>query len=202
MDYYADRPEFHIRSLVPSIHISGGDYTLARLALTQLQPSSTIESEYKEVQHIYLDYLESGLGPVSSHAVNRLSQIGSKEGAINGYARSVYYLVTGLKLPLSFPGMNVESRERKSSAQSSPRTISCFPNPTQSEFRVEISEEQDVQYVYSLLDMQGNLLVEESIRSNNSLIQNVDKILPGIYLVQIRGLDKNLIHSEKIVILD
>jgi len=199
LSYYQSRPEFYSKSFVLSIHISDGDYAMARQALSMISGETTNESNYLEVQYIYIDYLESGFDNVSQISINRLGQIGQQAGPINGYARSVYYLVTGEKLDLNIPDYNLDSRERE---YTSGRKISCYPNPVKSILNVEISEVKKNDYDLTLSNMEGTIVLEEKFLSNEIVALNISDLSSGIYVIQITSANSVVIHIEKVVILN
>ena len=201
LSYYNNRPEFYARAYVPAIHITNGYYAQARQALTGLQISSIVEAEYVETQHIYLDYLESGLGSVSAPSVDRLRQIGEKAGPINGYARSVYYLVSGEKLPLHIPDHEIIPRIRKEN-KGEKKVFSIYPNPANSVLTISINEKEQNQYLVRIIDMNGMEVLKKSIESNGDLELDISSLAKGVYISDITTIEGKVEHTEKLIVIN
>jgi len=200
INYYKARPEFGVRGLVPSMHIDDGNYVLARLAVDQIVSSSVAESEYLEVQQIYLDYLEGRFGPVSQSSVNRLRVIALKQHSFSGYAHALYYLITGEKIGIDIPDSNNVVERRENSAEIF-RDISVFPNPTSDLVNVEVYESESSDYTFSLVGMNGLSMLKEVIASNSKMKIDVSSITPGIYSMSILDAKGAVIFQDRLVIM-
>jgi|GEM_PF-1124575 len=198
LNYYSARPEFYARSLVASIHISHGDYNSARQAVIDLYPQSQDESDYKEVQHIYLDYIEPQSELVSGQKIARLRQIGRKQGPINGYARSVYYLVTGERMELEIPDV-LEPRSRKTDIEE--RTIRCHPNPASTELNIAVEEIESRSYNYLISDTNGIMIKQGALYSNENMNLDVSLLPSGLYLLKLSDEQDEEIHLQKVIIV-
>jgi hypothetical protein len=64
-------------------------------------------------------------------------------------------------------------------------TINVYPNPFNQNFTLTFPSDTKFENArVDLLDVSGRIILSENVNSNNVLINNVDKIANGIYLVQ------------------
>jgi len=199
INYYSERPEFNIRSLVPSIYIEEENYVQARSSLNQIVSSSHEESEYIEVQHTYLDYLEGRFEAVSESSVDRLRVIAEKQHSMSGYAFALYYLITGEKPEIHFPYQELTQRERSTNKYK--REIAVFPNPTSDIVTVNVSENEISDYNFTLTGMNGVRFLEKVVSSNSEVTYDVSTIPAGLYSVSIQDAEGITIFKDRMVII-
>lgn len=99
--------------------LSDGDYVSSRQELNSLITSNLEEANYVSAQHIYLDFLESGLHSISPYQLNFLRNVGSGEGKLDAYSRTILYLVSGERIWSEVPYAEqvIERRESRKIAR-------------------------------------------------------------------------------------
>jgi len=123
-----------------------------------------------------------------------------KNGPIDGYARTVHYLVTGEKIIDNESENILESREREEK-DNGYWSVSCSPNPATTSLFLEIAEELQSSYDYTLMDMGGIKILENTVKSNDLIGIDVSGIAPGIYLLKVNDINAKVVHMEKISII-
>jgi len=201
LNYYKSRPEFSSKALVPSYYISKGEYNLARLTLGDLESEELIHQEYVEAQHIYLDYLMAHQNSVEETKLNRLKTIGAKSGPLNGYARTILYLITGERLEFEIPAYDLPTVELRSGSPDG-AVIAIYPNPTLSNVRVSITERESKVYKVTLVSAEGIELNRGSMLSNHVYELESNAFPTGIAVLSITDEAGEIFHTEKIVILE
>ena len=147
-----------------------------------------------------MDHLENHLRGVHNSSISRLAEIGRKPGPINGYARSIYYLVTGEKLELEIPELQIEQRENEKTQHD--RQIHCYPNPSSDVLHIEIAEKIASTYLMTMTNLDGKTVMSKKISSNRESIEDVSSLSSGVYVLNITSSDEMPIYTQKIVILN
>jgi hypothetical protein len=194
------QPEFSIRSFVPSISMNNGEYLNAKLELDAINTSSIAESNYIEAQKIYVDFHLSGRTEVSSSQIQFLRNMGSQEGSLNTFGKTILYLVSGERLTRSAPYVDA-ALENRSSRNVENRTVSCYPNPVQQQdIHLSIQEGIVQAYEFTLDDFAGNRVTAGTIRSNTVERVSTDNMVSGLYVVTIYDTEENIIFVNKVVV--
>ena len=196
-------PEFDLRSFVPSISIRNSEYQKAKAELASVITDNAEESNYLESQNIYIDFLISGRIEVNPSQLQFLRNVGSQEGRLNAYARTILHIVSGERIEQSSSEVAPQLGNRERTVSDNARKVACYPNPIQqSTYYVSISEMDSALYNYSLSDMKGNRLRGGSLESNEVKAIDCTNISAGIYLLMIEDEQENVIHHERVVIID
>ena len=74
--------------------------------------------------------------------------------------------------------------------------INIFPNPTSNELFIEMQNRKDVNI--SIFNSIGQIVYKSKVETNRETI-NVTGLQTGIYFVEIKDLDGNILLSEKII---
>ena len=202
IDFYNNRPEFLARTIVPSLYVSEGNYKKARTSLNAIPTASQLEVDYVKTQRVYYKYLENGVESILASQLNLLKSIGLSQGPTNGYARSVYYLITGERLRLEKPEY-VTIEKRANTKTAAERKIISFPNPVRrSILNINISDDELQEYQVNLVNMDGKLVRQVECLSNEKLIIHTDEMSSGIYILNISNKKEGIIHTDKIIVIE
>ena len=77
------------------------------------------------------------------------------------------------------------------------KLVRIYPNPVKNELWVEMNEASD--FKLKCLNVEGELLKQKEIQSNNSFTLSVSDLMPGVYLLEIHDLRSHKIRLEKFV---
>ncbi|MEO5582441.1 MAG: right-handed parallel beta-helix repeat-containing protein, partial [Saprospiraceae bacterium] len=110
------------------ILVNNGELSRARTFINTLNPRNSEQTNVIYTENINLDYL---LNPaayqLTTTVKNQLYSIGSTDGAYNGYARSLYEVLTGDRMDLDIP-LSWRSSEPNQTNLPAP-SLRAFPNP-------------------------------------------------------------------------
>lgn len=70
-------------------------------------------------------------------------------------------------------------------------SINAFPNPTSGHLTLSIAQSEMTDLSYQLVDIQGKMIVNESITNSNTDI-SLDDLVPSIYILRINKKNKAL----------
>jgi hypothetical protein len=191
--YLSSQPEFRYRIMAYGIMNHNLEYDRSRGYLDTLQTSKTEEDEFISVQQIYLDYITDidnyVLNPTDSASLRIVAQ---GQNPLAGYARSVFCLLTGERIPVNLPHLDgtVTPRSNESATENQhysfyPKRISVFPNPTD-QSSVEISINHFVaegNYEASVYDIFGRMIAAQTIFGVTESIHIGNQ--PGVYFIRI-----------------
>ena len=167
--------------------------------LNNLPTNDTGEVEFVDVQNIYLDYLADRDNYTLSTTNNSvIYTAGLRKHPLAGFARSVYYTITGQKIPVTLTHMNGNTQIRVKDIVKS--DISIFPNPTENGvFNIELGSFTEGDDIVSLVyNMYGQIIQSNQLTQKQTQVE-IPNVPSGIYLVQIL-LNKSIIHSGKLII--
>lgn len=183
--FLAGQPEFRYQSMAYGLVTESGDLPRARTLLNNLNPTDAGETEYISAQHILLDYLEDRTGYLpSSLTLSGLYNAGLRKHPLAGYSRSVYYTLTGQKVPVTLTHLDggIQIRSKLSEKQN----IVIYPNPGDGDFtsiRVEYYDSGQ-NYHYIIHDLLGRPLQKGVLLANETSF-STSMLSSGLYLISI-----------------
>ncbi|HLF63390.1 MAG TPA: zinc-dependent metalloprotease [Saprospiraceae bacterium] len=190
--YLSLQPEFRYRIMAYGIMNHNLEYGRAEDYLVNLTISNSAEQEFVTAQLIYLDYIRDIENYVlSAPDSNTLRAIGSAENPYAGYTRSVYYLLTGVRIPVYLPHLDGSVTPRNSSESeqgrngSLPEVIEVFPNPIEQSAVQLIIKNFDPEKFYkvTMLDSFGKIISSGIVAAEISSLSLGD--IPGIYIIRV-----------------
>jgi hypothetical protein len=173
-----------------------GDLPRARTMLNNLNPTDAGETAYVTTQHILLDYLGDRDGYIpSSTILSTLYNAGLAKHPLAGYSRSVYYTLTGQKVPVTLTHLNGGTQIR--SKIESEVKINLYPNPSKGDLLIIDFENlnPDVSYKYSISDIYGKIICQNHILESKTEVP-VMTLSEGIYIIKISS-DEKLFYVKK-----
>ena len=79
---------------------------------------------------------------------------------------------------------------------------SIYPNPTSSNFTLDVTVDSDQELMLEVFDISGNIVITEKhnlVSGTSTMITNMEKFDNGIYFVRILDADRNVMHTERVV---
>jgi hypothetical protein len=79
---------------------------------------------------------------------------------------------------------------------------SIYPNPTSSEFTIDVTAEMDKDVIIEVYDMLGNIVVNEkhSIVTGTSVMKtNIGEFKSGLYFVRLTDVNGNVLNTQRVV---
>lgn len=178
-----DLPGFRWKARLFGIYILGGQFEQAQNVLNEVQPSNTDESNFKATQVINLLRLQS-LDPyqaTSSH-LSTLYNITYSNLPSAGYARSLYYIMTGQYLDINLPelpsGGGPRSRE---DLMFEPK---LHPNPTSNLVFIDFPTFVNNSFL-KVYDVQGSLVQTLKLDQTNNVSIDLSNQNQGLYFIKL-----------------
>lgn len=196
ISFLSAQSEFRYQSMAYGLITESGDVLGARTKLTTMIPTDTGETEYISAQHILLDYLADRTGYLpSSLTLSGLYNAGLRKHPLAGYSRSVYYTLTGQKVPVTLTHLNGGTQIR--SKIESEVKINLYPNPSKGDLLIIDFENlnPDVSYKYSISDIYGKIICQNHILESKTEVP-VMTLSEGIYIIKISS-DEKLFYVKK-----
>lgn len=203
--YLRNQPEFRYRIMAYGIMVHNLEYDRARGYIDTLSTSKTEEQDFIAAQQIYLDYITDidsfVLSPTDSMTL-RLA--GEAFNSLSGYARTIFYKITGERITRNFihidstvtPRSNNESFVEDVSRISTEFDI--WPNPmTSQNLNIRLNNTApDKEYLLVVYDAFGKMHYSAPVTSGNSSLPICD--VPGIYMVCLLQ-DGEMIRTKKVI---
>lgn len=190
--------EFIFKTYLYGLMVDNQEYIKARNYLNSISVASEEEIDFVTIQNINLDRLEAENYVASNQTLNTVKFIGEKSIPMSGYARSLYKVLTGIKLELQIPifeEMELEPRSINSSLKS---TFDLSPNPALD--ALNISFMHDKLLSMSMIDIQGRVVKSLKL-SELSGEKNIDisDVKSGIYIIIMRTSSGEMVFKEKVI---
>lgn len=203
--YLSGQPEFRYRIMAYGIMNHNMEYDRSKGYLDTLQTAMTEEQEFVSAQQIYLEYIIDIDNYVLSAADSAtLRAAGEGQNPLAGYARSVFYLLTGEKIPINLPHLDGSITPRSSRTHEQDvvtvgrESVLVHPNPSDQSI-VEISLthfDPDSNYRVNVFDAYGGMLESREITGEAGHVTIGDNA--GVYLIVV-ATDDRIIGSKRIM---
>lgn len=200
--YLNDQELFSHKIMAYAIIAESGELTRATSFLDNLTTSRNAESEFVIAQKIYLDFLHDGPNYILS-AKDReiLENIGIAQNELSGYARSIYYQLTGSRIHITIPHLEINKEKLAAQKNTKFYDISIYPNPAESDI-INIS----LPYNYGdsnpelrLNDITGKSVLRKFAVAGENQI-DISELSSGIYIISISNASGNIFTGRIIKI--
>ncbi|MEM8908274.1 MAG: T9SS type A sorting domain-containing protein, partial [Bacteroidota bacterium] len=200
--FYSAQSDFNYQILAYGMMLQFDEIGRARTYLNALIADTEEKQDFVWAQNLYLDYLENRAGyTLSSSDEIQLLDYAQKRFPLAGYARSIYEVLTNIKVDLALPS-RPNATPRNTTSKENPIKVNGFPNPVNDVYNIVISGvEQPERYEAYLMDAQGRMVrtfvLDHSIRTelNFSTLQN------GVYALIVKNEKGEVHYSTKVVII-
>lgn len=205
IDFLSAQPEFRYRVMAYGIMTHNLQYERASVFLDTLATSRTEEEAFVNVQKIWLDYITNidsfTLSPTDSLEIRAA---GESFNPLAGYARTVFYKLTGKRIIRDFihidSTLTPRSSNEKPTLNSSRITVEfhVWPNPVIGhDIDIQLNHaDPGKQYLLVVYDAFGKMCSSTPITNGVSSLAISDK--PGLYIICLLQ-DGEWIHTKRVV---
>lgn len=155
--------------------------------------------DFVNTQLINMDYiLNRGIYQLSATTRTELMQLGNKTTPVSGFARSLYYKLTGEKLPITFIHSEQNPEPRTIPYKHDKSNIVTYPNPVQGNvYHIDISEPNtNAIYQVKIYNLQGVLLQKLEIKGNGQHDLDISTFNAGMYLLSVESSGINVYNTK------
>ncbi len=203
--FYSSQPEFMNKITAYGMMLYNGEIGRARTYLNALVTSTTEEYDFKAAQFINLDYLSDVKSyQLSATNKNLLYNIGKRAYPLNGYARSLYQVLTGERLELEKPNIGNRSSRGGELFSNLNEGIYSAPNPVSNGTHIIYfnSKQHDQDFKIQLVDVNGqNVYFGQSIGKLEYEI-NTSDLTDGLYFLRISNQLGETAYQAKLVVMN
>lgn len=177
------------------------DQRLAEPPLVPEDLSDESRASFITTQRINLKY-QAGKGSykVSDAELNILRVEGLKNIPERAYARGLYTLVTGDKIPVELPLEENPIYPRESSDDS--EFWSFSPNPANDVMQIAFAGKGTIEGKVTVYNVDGRNMLERLInyKGKSETLLDVSSLIDGMYVITIKDKDENVIKTQKLII--
>ncbi len=205
ISYLSSQPEFRYQIMAYGIMNHIQDYDASRVYLNTLTPNTQAQTDFVSTQNIYLDYITDIDGfKLSSSNELTLENAGSMENELSGYARAIYFHLTGNKIEIDLLHLDGSITPRSTGSAHLINTfpnpvgnVTFFPNPSINLIEFSINEFNPEQiYILNIIDVYGRITLSRQISSaHESIYLSQDA---GIYFASIL-VNGRVISTQKLL---
>ena len=183
------------KTAIYTSYIYENNLTGAASYLNSLGESSEALSDFKTIQLINLNRLPYGpLYNPSNEELRTVRSIAQKTHPYAGYAKALYYHLTGIVLQSDLPDIfNTHTTPRSANKDAKAR---IYPNPFSQQFNVKYNG--DKAGTITVHDLFGKSIFSSNISGN--MIISADGWSDGMYIVTVQA-DNTTIAQEKIILI-
>jgi hypothetical protein len=187
------------------IIVHNGQITRAKTYLNTLLLQNQEQIDFVAVQNINLDYLEEPFAYELQQAdKNYLFSVGTSDGTLNGYARSIYEVLTGERIEVQVPEIIIERSDSFNNSQEKIQEIRFSPNPVLNgviSIRGTnlISNEM---CKISLMDLSGVNKHFWEFAASEKLDLNLIDVTTGIYFLKVVDSKGKILLQTKLVVFN
>lgn len=172
----------------------------AQLFLNSLKANVDNDAiDFVSTQEINLGYMvNKGNYQLSPNNRAKLEELGNKTTPISGYARSLYYKLTGEKLPITFIHSERNAVPRSITEKQSNSNIKTYPNPVQGNvYHIDITESYtNAIFQVKIYNLQGILIQKSEIKGNGQHDVDISAFNTGMYLLSIESSGINVYNTK------
>lgn len=203
LSYASSLPLFNQKILAYGLMVNTGQLSRARQYVNGLATENISQSNFIAAQNINLDYLQDVNNyTLSAQNENFLRTVGEGFEPLDGYARSIYEVITGNRIWLDVPDPRSSVRPRSSKPSVEQITFNVYPNPTNGgDISVAIKDaEIESNYTIRLIDIYGRLVYKDTIEGDRANV-NTATMPSGTYILSISNEQGKVEYVEKVVVL-
>lgn len=200
IEYFSAQPLFSHKIMAYAIMMESNEFARAITYLNGLNTENSAQSDFVFANNLFLSYLTNRDEFALSNATRetlRAKAMAANE--LSGYARSIYYALTGERLRVQLSHTN-HSEPRTSNYNSLQEgKISSYPNPvTGNEHIVDINTNvYDQKYVINVKDVMGRIMKSENGGHGENVLDMAD-VTNGIYIIEVM-LGNDRLFTTKVV---
>lgn len=203
IQYGMTLPLFDQQILALGLMVNTDQLSRARTYLNSIPQTTAAQSDYVWAQNLYLDYLATmSQYTLSAQDETTLFAIGKGIDPLDGYARSIYEVITGTRIVLDLPDPHNSVRPRSTAVAEAIVNFTVYPNPShQHTITVAIEGMKDVSGLnISIIDIHGRLVLTESVLTFQHTI-DISDCDNGTYIITVQNEKGNIEYVDKLVII-
>ena len=178
-----------------------GKIAEANQILNELPIRTENEIRFKAVQMINIKRFDptQGVNTITEGELEELAEIAQSPYPASGYARGLYYAVTGNTLPYNLPVMEHQEQTRQwkpieaINEEVINNKILIYPNPTKDILVIE--SEENLLHQITIVDLQGNILYINRPNSFNCTV-DLENLSNGLYFIRILDANGTIISTR------
>ncbi|MFT6335727.1 MAG: hypothetical protein ACJATI_002482 [Halioglobus sp.] len=168
----------------------------SRQRTSSLNASAQEEYDFVTAIDQYINWLSEEDYKIDQSDLTDIYHIGLKYHAYSGYARSIYFILTGQIINPTLPPFPVYSGPRSVKEENGSYKISVFPNPSSNEIKIMLSsDEVDDQFEIEFYNNEGRV-VKQATTSNKELKISIEDLSPGIYFIKVNTKAGKVMQSK------
>jgi len=173
------------------LQVMFGNLDEANTTLLGLSESSKDQIQFKQLQLINLKRIkgEDVTGAITSTELDLVHQIAIDYEPTNGYARSLYYILTGIRLPYVVPDMRGAIPRNNPKAQE----LTLFPNPTNDRLTLSLPNGQFSNI--EILDQFGKTVNSIKVSDASTIQIDVSSLTNGVYFIVANSTEERLLEK-------
>lgn len=194
-------PDFQSRIFAYGLLVEDGQYSNARSWLNGMSKTTEEEQDFYTIQSINLNYLENmGTYSISTTDRNVLYDLGSKTIPLNGYARSLYYTLTGERIPINLYYGDQESNPRQKNNIAG-WDVQAYPNPISAGlYNIEIVNSiANEKYAVEITDITGKVVYNQSKITDTNIQIEVSNWRSGLYIYKVENMATKEVVVNKFI---
>lgn len=200
--YLSNQALFSHKIMAYGLIAESGDYSRAASYLNAIPTVSSGESEFVQSQNLFLNYITQGENFVlTNQQKTSLKAIAKSENEWSGFARTIYYVLTGEKIKIDLPHLiPANPRSRVETNAENSIVIQSYPNPVSNgeQHIVNIQAENgNTQYQISLFDMMGKEVISKKAKNGENAL-DLNTFNKGIFILEVTT-DGKQIYSNKLI---
>ena len=193
--------DFRFNIMAYSLMMNANEHVRASQYLSSLTLEREDQSDFIDVQNIYLSYLSDRNGfTLSENDRSTIYTAGMKRLPLAGFSRSIYYELTGERIFLDVPMYDNSTTIGKSRSNKDELSINVFPNPSQLSELININIEDelvnDVNYSVSVYNTHGTVIAEKIVKRGNHKITLPE--LSGILFISVSR-NGMIVYTDRIL---
>lgn len=198
--YAKSTGDLSLQTIGFGILLEGKLYLDAQQYLSSFPNNGGVDAiDFVQTQLINLDYIQNrGIYQLSESNRTGLLQLGNKTTPISGFARSLYYKLTGEKLPITFIHSERNVVPRSISEKQIKSNIVTYPNPVQGNvYHIDISDSySNIIYQVKIYNLQGNEVQQLNIIGNGQHDVDISTINAGMYILSVESSGINVYNTK------
>ncbi len=200
--FLTSSPYFRYQIMAYGLMVDKEEYSRARALLDGLNSVRDDEYDFVSVQQVYLDYLEARdtyvLAPGDR---DMIYNVGEKRLPLSGFARTVYYSLTGDRHFITVPAYDGAPHSRVVKQDVDKHMVRVYPNPSLADEALRIyidgNEEKEDTYALEIYNSEGELILEDLLSMGGNEVK-IDATYKGLLFVRIKNRDK-IIYADKLL---
>ncbi len=197
--YAKSQEELSVKMMGFTMLTDAAMYVDAQQYLNTFGDNGEEGTDFVAIQNINLQYMiNRGNFILSNGTKEAIRSLGDKTTPISGFARSLYYKLTGEKIPLNFIYSDDETEIRAKKDVLEDELVRIYPNPASDLLHIDIKLEVDTKFTYDIMDTQGRIMKSGSLLGASQSILDISSLPKGMYFINILN-EEQSISVQKIV---